>query len=52
MDCTLPEVGLDSLMSAEFQELFQKKFGITLTASEIQEMTIKKLVELQTEKQI
>lgn len=51
MENTLPEVGLDSLMSAEIQQIFQRKFGIELTANDIHEMTIARLTELHAQAQ-
>lgn len=46
MECTLPEIGIDSLTSVELRQMFQRKFGIALSASDTQDMTIGKLIEI------
>ena len=45
---TLVDLGMDSLMSTEIMQILERLFDISLTVSETQNLTISKILEIDT----
>ena len=48
----LIKLGMDSLMSVEIQLSIEREFGVVMTAQEIRELTISKVLEIAKNKHV